>query len=41
MLTDFVITLAICIICQFADPPLPVASPKNSKSRRPLNANQV
>ena len=34
MLTDFVITLAICIICQFAAPPL-VTSPTNSKSRRP------
>ena len=41
MLTDFVITLAICIICQFAAPPPLVASPTNSKSRRPLNANLV
>ena len=41
MLTDFVITLAICIICQFAVPPLLVASPTNSKWRRPLNANLV
>ena len=41
MLTDFVSTLAICIICQFAAPPPLVASPTNSKSRRPLNANLV
>ena len=35
MLTDFVITLAICIICQFAAPPPLVTSPTNSKSWRP------
>ena len=41
MLTDFVITLAICIICQFAAPPPLVTSQAYLKVETSVNANLV